>query len=78
MHGVVNGAGSRTLRSYRGMIDVNFEGTVPTELPGVGGTLVNNTAVNILPATNANAAERARMVSGAALVAGVVGAVVLL
>ncbi|ETN42084.1 uncharacterized protein HMPREF1541_04023 [Cyphellophora europaea CBS 101466] len=56
MHGVVNGAGDQTLRSYRNSIDVNFDATIPTEEPGFGGELVANNVSNIIPAVDPNAA----------------------
>jgi hypothetical protein len=72
MHGVVNGQGDETLRSYRGRIDKNFEATVPAMLPGMGGRLVPNSVENILPAEDPNAAGALRV--SAVLVLAVVAA----
>jgi hypothetical protein len=46
MHGVVNGRGDFTLRSYRSSITVNRDAVAPTAIGG--GTLLPNNITNIL------------------------------
>jgi hypothetical protein len=54
MHGVINGAGQRTLQSYRSSITVNRNGVAPARIGG--GELVANNISNIIPAKTPGAA----------------------
>lgn len=79
MHGVINGQGSQTLRSYRDSIDVNFEATVPAVINGTGGTFEPNTVDRILPAQDPNAAGTIKVSAASAVAAaGVLGLAILL
>ena len=49
MHGVLNGAGSQTLKSYRDSITVNRDAVAPSTIGG--GKMVANNVTNILSAT---------------------------
>lgn len=73
MHGVVNGNGDETLKSYRDSINVNFEATVPSVVNGTGGQFVPNTIENILPAEDPNAAGSLKVSMASAVAAGVFG-----
>ena len=48
MHGVLNGAGSQTLKSYRDSITVNRDAVAPSTIGG--GKMVANNVTNILSA----------------------------
>jgi hypothetical protein len=78
MHGVVNGAGDQTLKSYTDKIDVNFDATVPAEEPGTGGRLVPNTVANILPAEDPSAAGQMRASVGIVSAVGMAAAMMML
>ena len=58
MHGVLNGAGDKTLKSYRDSINVNQVAVAPPTVGG--GELLANDISNILPSDTAGAASSAK------------------
>ena len=67
MHGVLNGAGDQTLKSYRSSITVNRNAVAPTTIGG--GTMLANNVSNILPAESPGGAGSVK-VSLASIVVG--------
>jgi hypothetical protein len=68
MHGVVNGAGQRTLASYRSSITIYKNAGIPTRIQG--GQAVPNNLANILPSLRQSSAGSSKA-SLAAVVAAV-------